>query len=243
MDRGLYIAGVGSAMLARRLDDVAHNLANAMTPGYRASYTAFTSHLVSAKSRRIPPAAFVAADRQAIDLRSAPIRHTGHPLDFALRGEGFFRIRLPDGTEGLTRAGNFHLDAEGRLVDAVGRPVLDDAGREIRLPTTEISVDGDGRIFAGEVQVAALGLATVTDASRLEKRPAGALFAPAAFVRPAPDATRVVQGALEGSNVEPVLEMTRLITLMRQNESDLKLVERYAEMEKLLTERVGVVQI
>ena len=103
MDLGLYIAAVGGSMSERRLDDVAHNLANIATPGFKAGRTAFSTYFVRALGG--VGAAYPSVDRQAFDLHEGPIRFTGRPLDLALEGPGFFVVRGPQNKLALVRTG------------------------------------------------------------------------------------------------------------------------------------------
>ncbi len=243
MDRGAFIAGVGSGMLEARLNDIAHNLANVSTPGYKASRTAFAAVLARGLAPRGDKAAYPSLAGQRFDLRPGELRATGRALDVAIVGEGFFRVRLPDGSVGITRNGEWKLDGTRTLVTSSGFPVLDEQNRPIVLPQGEFVVDQDGRVFVDGVQVAVLGLSAVRDPAVLEKRSGGVFAAPPAALAPAPDTVRVRQGMLEGANVQAVLEMTRIVTLSRHHEMQMRLIDRFAEVERLLAERVGRVDI
>src|SRR5256885_1842453 len=136
MDRGLYIAASGMLAEQIRQDQIANDLANASTPGYKADRTAqrtFGALLLqsSATGATIgPQSTAVQVDRIVTDFSPKPARDTGEPLDFAIVGEGFFAGQTAQGTR-YTRNGQFSLDSQSRLVTAQGDPVLDSAGRPI----------------------------------------------------------------------------------------------------------------
>ncbi len=238
MDLGFAIAGVGGSMTARQLDDVAHNLANVATPGYKAGRTAFSTHLVRALGGE---AAYPSVDRQGFDMREGPIRATGRPLDLALHGPGFLVVRLPDGGLALTRAGDLRLDGQGTLLAGLGYPVVDTRDAPVRLPPGEVSVDTEGAVRVNGEEIARLRLVEVADARRLVRRGGGLWLAPPDALQPAAH-TRVQQGALEGSNVNAVLEVARIVHLSRHHDLEMRLIERYAEVERIAATRVGEVQ-
>ena len=238
MDLGFAIAGVGGKMAERELNDAAHNLANIATPGYKASRTAFSAYLVRALHGE---AAYPSLDRQGFDLREGPVRATGRPLDVALHGPGFLVVRLPNGELALTRAGDLRLDGEGRLLAGLGYPLVNEANRPVRLPQGEVLIAPDGTIRVGGNEIAKLRLVEVADTGKLVRKGGGIWQAPPQAWQPAAH-TRIQQGALEGSNVNAVLEITRIVQLTRHYDLEMRLVERYAEVDKIAATRVGVVQ-
>ena len=136
MDRGLYIAASGMLAEQMRQDQIANDLANASTPGYKADRTSqrsFHDLLLnnSATGATIgPQTTAVQVDKIVTDFSSRPTRDTGEPLDFAIVGDGFFAVQTGQGTR-YTRNGQFSLDAQGRLVTADGDLVLGRSGRTI----------------------------------------------------------------------------------------------------------------
>src|SRR6187200_3424493 len=151
MDRGLYIAASGMLAEQIRQDQIANDLANASTSGYKADRTSqrtfgdllldnsVTGAQVGSQSTAVQ------VDRIETDFSSAPARDTGEPLDFAIVGEGFFAVRTAQGTR-YTRNGQFSADAQGRLVTAQGDPVL---GRGRRT----LTVGADGRVDPRRLEV------------------------------------------------------------------------------------------
>jgi flagellar basal body rod protein FlgG len=236
---GIYTSGLGALGQSARLDVIAHNLANVSTPGFRRDQVSFREALAGAldspggrtyneTARRLGGAPFI--DRIGFDPRGGGTEATGRPLDLALLEPGFFTVQDPAGAVYYTRAGNFALDAQGRLVTADGRcQVLSEDGRGIALDpagSPEIRVREDGALFQGEVEAGRLGIAAFDDEARLRKH-GDTLFA-AGSAAAAPAAARVAQGILERSSVNPVTEMVEMIKALRALESNLEMV-RYQD--------------
>jgi flagellar basal-body rod protein FlgF len=129
MDRGLYIAASGMLAEQIRQDQIANDLANASTPGYKADRTSqrsFNDLLLanSATGQTVgPQSTAVQVDRIVTDFTGRPLRETGEALDFGISGDGFFAVQTEQGVR-YTRNGQFTLDTQGRLVTASGAPVL-----------------------------------------------------------------------------------------------------------------------
>jgi flagellar basal-body rod protein FlgF len=151
-----------------------------------------------------------------IDLSPGSLSQTGGSLDLALEREGFFMVQTPAGNR-LTRAGAFMTSAEGELVTADGHPVLDEGQAPIALPpgARSIGVGSDGTISADGQPVGRVGIFDQPDRARL-RHEGGTLFT-ADGAEPAPEAV-VRQGFLEESNVNPVLEIARMIEVQRAYE-------------------------
>jgi flagellar basal-body rod protein FlgG len=190
---------------------------------------------------------FVVVSGTHTNFRQGPLRVTNSPLDLALDGPGFVEVSSPNGSR-FTRAGSFKIAADGRLVTNEGHPVLaaqpgglaaaapagagNDAARFINLRDrgTNISITDAGEIFAGDELVARLSVVEFQDPGKVRKV-GGSLFEnkdPANAV--AASRTIVRQGVLEGSNVNPIEEMTNLIKANRQFEADLKSLKTYGDL-------------
>lgn len=235
MDTGVYAAG--SALLAhmRAQEVTAHNLANINTPGFKRRLTVFQpfdAHL----------AAEMAGDgtkSMEIDFARGPIDSTGNPLDMALDCEGFFVLEAADGDGYLyTRKGNFTLDGSGAIVDSVGRHLLGDGGGTLTVPaeTNAIRVDHEGRVFADGSAIGRVWVVDVADRRALAPA-AGTAFglpeggpAPKSVERPA-----VVQGALEGANVNPVDELVTMIATLRSFEAAQRTLTAFDDTTEQLT--------
>lgn len=201
--------------LARELTSIANNVANLATTGYRREGVVFAEFIRTAA----PGASISMADLQGRFSSELPgeVTVTGGELDIAIQGEGFFTIDA-GGEILLTRAGAFQRSAEGLLVTPDGAFVLDDGGAPIFLPpdAPRISVAGDGSVSAGGAPLAQLAVVTAPPETLTRVGFTG--FRATAEVAPVA-APRLLQGALEGSNVNPVAEIARMIEVSRAYES------------------------
>jgi len=206
-----------------RADLLAANLANASTPGYRRLVTAPESfpEMVPALPSPDPGALRLGTTLSppVIDLSAGPIEKTDNPLDLAISGDGFFIVSGPSGARLYTRAGHFVLDPTGRLVTPDGYPVLSDRG-EVRLPSGQITVAEDGTISVDNKPIAKLLIVSFPAPTSLS--PAGhTYYTSAAPPQPASSA-RIIQGAIEHSNVNPARELSQMMTALRVYEASVR---------------------
>ncbi|MEK0085949.1 flagellar basal-body rod protein FlgF [Benzoatithermus flavus] len=234
MDLTSYLALSRQMVLDRHMTVVATNLANAGTTAYRAEHTRFARVLERAGGSR--PVAFVQDAALIRDLDPGPVTQTGNPLDLALVGPGYFAFATPEGTR-YGRAGRLELDASGRLVDVDGHALLDASGNPIVLPADArpITVASDGTISGRGGPIARIGIHAFAREEALTRIGSG-LYESAESPAPAQGA-RVVQGALEGSNVQPVLEMTTMLETVRAFESAQRLLDTQHELERQAIEK------
>src|SRR3954468_9549060 len=208
MDRGLYIAASGMMAEQIRQDQIANDLANSATSGYKADRTAqrtfgdllLNNSVTGAQVGSRSTAGQV--DRTQPDFPPKPSRDTGEPLDFAIVGEGFFAVGTAQGTR-YTRNGEFRSDANGQLVTAEGNPVLGRNGQPLR-------VGADGR-----VDPRTLGVVNLTNPSKQ-----GDNLVTGTRAGNAP--TEVRAGALEGSGADASRSMVDMISSLRAFEAGQK---------------------
>lgn len=182
-------------------DITANNLANASSDGYKADRV--TVHAGSGNSNPVPV--------QSIDLRQADLRDTNRPLDIALQGNGYTVVQTPDG-ERLTRGGSMEISPAGILVDRHGNPVLGVDG-PINVAGNKVEIDPSGNVIVDGAHAGQLRLATVDDPTTLTKQGKG-MFIASTPLTAATD-VGVHQGALEESNVSPLLGSVDLIMIQR----------------------------
>ena len=215
MDLITNIAASRAVAQQRVLDVIANNLANANTPGYRAERVQFSDWLSRQTGHRMrrPAAATIAYAQDRATWReqqAGALTRTANPLDLAIAGDGYFTVRTPRGTR-LTRDGRFGLMPNGTLADSAGDPVLNTAGQPIQLAPsdTHITIAGDGTMSSENGQIGKIAVVRPTDPMRLTAEGNTLMRAdtPTAPVA----APKIVQGAIEDSNVQPVLEMTRMM--------------------------------
>ncbi|MFO1068450.1 MAG: flagellar hook-basal body complex protein [Geminicoccaceae bacterium] len=234
MDNSAYVALSRQVALMRDMTVIATNVANIGTTAFRAGHTLFEPVLRESGGRR--PTALVQDVGTAWDMVPGPLTATGNPLDVALDGDGWLAFGTADGVR-YSRAGHLEIAADGSLVDAAGNPLLDDGGSPIVVPPGDraLTVAPDGTLSNGTGPLGRVGIAAFAGQGGLVPEGGGMWRAEAP---PLPGTARIVQGMLEGSNVQPVLEMTRLIETTRAFEGTQRLLETRHELGRKTVERV-----
>ena len=212
---------------------VANNIANAGTTGFRRTDVVFTEHIDA--TREGESVSMAVARGGSIDLTQGAISYTGGTYDLAIEGEGFFRLRTPQG-ERLTRAGTFSPDAAGNLATPAGHAVLDAGGAPVRIPAAagDIVISTDGTVTADGQPVGRIGLVRPEETLTLKSEP-GPMFATQAQLLPVEGAT-IRQGHLESSNVNAVMEITRMIEVQRAYELGQAFLDRESDRRSKLVD-------
>jgi flagellar basal-body rod protein FlgF len=235
IDRFAFTAMTGAKHAMGQLATTTHNMANLQTPGFREMLSMFRAVPVvgsSADSR-----SFVVDSTPGADWTPGTVSPTGNPLDLAIQDQGLFVVRRSDGQEAYTRAGKFHLDAEGFLVNSAGLAVLDDEGSEIQIPpgSKDIQFSSNGTIRVTlpgqmlETTVARLKLVNPLPHT-LERLPDG-LFGTTEELDASAD-VQVLQGSLEGSNVNAAQAMVQMIAQNRLFDLNIRLVQAAEQNSK-----------
>lgn len=221
MDDAIYVAVNRQRGLALELLSIANNVANLSTRGYRREGMVFSEFVTRTGSSESLSMANLGA--YFYDSSFGVIETTGGTFDLAIEGPGYFVVETPGG-ERLTRAGAFVVNPEGELVTADGHRVLDDGGAPIAIPgdVVALEIGPDGTLSADGAIVARIGVATAEPGSL--SREGSVLYVPDAGFE-ALEFPRVRQGALEASNVNPIIEMARLIEVQRAYERSNTLIE------------------
>jgi|SRR4051794_22708905 flagellar basal-body rod protein FlgG len=221
MLEGLNIAAAGMAAQQQRLDAVSNDLANANTNGYKHTRVGFRDLVYTQAGRSSAQGVQTGAGSAAVDIgrgfAQGVMRQTGEPLDLAIEGDGFLQVKLPDGRTGLTRDGNLRRDPQGRLTTSTGGLLQPTITIPVDVPLSAVAVNTDGTVIANNRAVGRLSVVSVRSPQGLESAGDNAFVATAASGRPtaAPAATRVVQGALESSNVDVSEAMVSMIEAQR----------------------------
>lgn len=200
--------------LMREMQVVANNIANASTTGYRREGVIFSEHVERTGGESVSMAR---AGARLTDMTQGALDATGAPLDLAVEGEGFFTVQTPQGDR-LTRAGAFSTGPAGEVLTPEGHALLDGGGAPVLVPPDAgaITVSADGTISTPLGPIAQLQLVRPVDPTEVT-RAAGTLFDAPSGTEPALEG-RVLQGHLEGSNVDPVREIARMIEVQRAYE-------------------------
>jgi flagellar basal-body rod protein FlgF len=216
MDNAGYVALTRQAGLWSEMRVVANNIANAQTAGFRAEGVLFSEY-VRSLGRDAPSLSMAAARVRETSFAQGTLAATGGAFDLAIEGEGFFLVQTPDGQR-LTRAGAFTPNENGDLVTAEGHPVLDPGGAPVFVPagTGPVAIAPDGTISADGQPVGQIGLFLPADPRGLVRED-GVRFRADGGIVPA-EGGRMLQGFLEGSNVDPVLQIARMIEVQRAYE-------------------------
>jgi flagellar basal-body rod protein FlgF len=264
--KGIYTALSGAIAQSQRLDTIANNIANVNTPGFKKDKQVFQEYLTANEKPpsviqvpRVPASiesfydmqggdkSFVDSKGTFTDYTQGSVKPTGNKMDLAIEGRGFFEVATPQGIR-LSRAGNFTLDGDGKLVTKDGFPVLrssgegaDPSARVIRLSgQAEMTINDKGEVFEGTENLGKLSIIDVTNPDHLQKVGNSLYgFKPNTNPEVINASSGVRQGFLELSNVNIVQEMTDMISANRVFESTQKAISAYDSMSDKLVNVVG----
>lgn len=211
--------------LQRSVDIVANNIANSSTTGYKREGILFDSYLKQISGGGINSTSYVYDRATYRDATPGTFTSTGNPLDLAIQGKGYFQVQTPQGVQ-YTRNGAFRLDSQGQLVTEQGQPVLSDGGQPLTFPDDayDITIGADGFITAQSgtgttrAQLGKLGVVSFANDDQMQPTGAGLLTTTQTPIPPDTGAGTIIQGSLEGSNVNPIAEITDLIQIQRAYE-------------------------
>ena len=244
----LWVPVSGAVAQQRKLEAIANNVANGNTPGYKRDEVVFSEYLTALNKKQevnLPrkewspddfyqtmgaEKAFVKVAGTYTDFTSGQLQPTGNPLDLALKGPGFFEILTPKGIN-YTRKGNFILGRDGTLSTDQGSTILgknEGPNRPITLPQGKLTVSQEGELFIEGKRVGQLSIVEFRDIHSL-KKVSGANFVNQNTnnVLANPSNTKVFQGFLESSNVNPIGEMSELIKAHRHFGSMQNVIKAY----------------
>lgn len=245
MDNALYVGLSRQMMLRREIDIIANNIANADTAGFKVE--SLMTKTESRQSAHAPvgarPVQFVVADGVARDFGQGALRRTDGPLDMAIEGRGFFKVAAQEG-ERYTRDGRFRTDQQGRLTTQAGAPVMDEGGSEITIDPAKgpVTVSAEGSVLQGTERVGKIGVFDFADLAVLEKTGDNLLNNTSNTPAVAATEAHVRQGMLEGSNVQSILEITRMIEVSRAYEQTVKVMDNNDDLSRRSVERLGRTQ-
>ncbi len=218
MQSGLYVTLSAQVALDRRLTTIAANIANQSTPGYRAEEIEFKSLISKADSN---PVAFVSQGESFISRRPGVPIKTDNPLDVAVQGQGWIALQTPDGTV-YTKDGRMRMEQSGALVSVDGYPVLDAGNSAILLEPDSgpPTIAQDGMITQKGHQIGAVGIFSLDDDAKLKRyNNSGVMTDKPATAELDFANNGLSQGFIEGANINPVMEMAKLIQVSRAFES------------------------
>ena len=251
MENTLLIGLSRQVALERQLGVVANNIANVNTTGYKSDKAVFEEYLKSSAHAdnfigRDQRLSFVVDRATAHDLGQGPVERTGNPLDVALDGNAFFVVQV-NGNERYTRNGAFQINTQGQLVTNDGHPVIGTNGPiTFQRGDQDITIGRDGTITVREganTSVASgrgrLRLVSFERPQVLQKEGANMFAAPNGVTAQAATTAGAHQGSVEKSNVSGVMEMTKMIEVMRAYTGIASVIQQLNDVRKMSIERLA----
>jgi flagellar basal-body rod protein FlgF len=245
MDRLIYTAMTGAKHALEQQATTSNNLANATTTGFRAQIDQFRA--VPVQGAILPTRAFVVDSTTGSDFRAGAIQHTGRELDVAVQGDGWIAVQAADGSEAYTRNGSLKMDENGVLQTSSGLTVLGDGGPLSIPPGRNIAMGKDGTISLVPDGSAATGLTSIGRLKLVNPPAAELVRGDDGLFRlkdgnPADGDPKVslISGALESSNVNVVDEMVNMITLARQFDMHMKLLQHAESNDSKATQLLSM---
>ncbi len=235
MDSSLYVGLSRQVVLRRAMDMSANNIANAQTPGYRSQNPLFKEYM-SAPGNKARPLSMVEDQGQYDTTTAGPVQFTGGTYDVALNGPGFMDIKTRTGEIMYTRAGNFTIDRSGMLVTSNGYQV---GNVPILIPedTQEVKILEDGSVTADGNNV---GQITMTEFANVQDlQPEGNGLYSSKSQGTAAIETGMKQGMVEGSNVNSITEMSRMIEISRAYEQTMTMLKNESDRELGAVQRLS----
>jgi flagellar basal-body rod protein FlgF len=241
MDISGNIALSRLAAQQRVMDVIANNIANANTPGFRAERVQFADWLTPENAAGAPGGernvAYTQDRATWREQQAGTITHTGNTFDLALTSDGYFTVNTPNGPR-LTRDGRFGLMPNGTISDGAGNAVLDTNGQPIVVSQTDtnVTIAGDGTVSSENGQLGKIGIVRPDDPMQLSAE--GNTLFRSASPTVAVTAPGVVQGSVEDSNVQPILETTRMMDGLRQFQFITQFVQAESDRQQAVIDKL-----
>lgn len=235
MDLTLSIALSHQVASRRRMDIIANNIANMSTTAFKRENVMFSQYVEVAKGdlpkslRRI---SYVQDLGVARNMQNGALETTGNIFDIALSGKGMFQVKRKDGSIAYTRNGHLALSGQYTLITSTGQEILDKSGRSIQIPpkAKNIKIAEDGTISSTSVRkIAQLNVVDFVNSSSLKKI-GDNMFTSNSRTIPAKN-YHITQGMIEGSNVQPIIEITRMIQVSRSYMETAKLINSLQQVK------------
>lgn len=238
MVSGKYSALSGAIAREQAISNVSNNLANFSTTGYRRSQVSFESILRGEQQTRTARGInYTRIKRNFSDFSSGPIRKTDDPLNFAIHGEGFFKIQGANGPL-YTRRGDFMINAQGLLTTSNNMPVLNDGNGQITIPetdTSKVAVGDDGTVFllglqGDRTEIGKIAMVDIADKQQLQRESDTAFSLAPGAAEQASETSRLLQGNLEQANINMSSELAQMIDNYRTFETYHKVLKSYSTL-------------
>lgn len=237
MENLSYISLSRQKALRSMMDVTANNMANMNTPGFKSQNMMFSEYLGKAQEDG-HKVSLVKEAGSYRDLQQGTLSQTSNNLDFAIQGDGYFVVK---GAEGFnyTRAGTFSLNSKGEIVDKLGHTVVGDNGSPLTVPTNamHITMTENGTLNSERGSIGKLKLVTFADPQTLVPIGDNLLTANNAAEMPV-DKPHIVQGMLETSNVQPILEMNKMIEILRMYQATQNVMNNDHDMTRSMIQKL-----
>lgn len=240
MENAVYIGLSQQMALRRQMDITANNIANLNTTAFKGVHPMFEEYLVNEQQQS--SMSYVQDYGVYHDKSEGVMEHTARPLDMAINGDGYFTIETDAGLR-YTRNGSFSLDPEGTIVTSRGDYLLDETGRPIQVDinSPDVEIATDGTVNLGNGETVKIELVAFDNQQLLKQIGSGYYDAEGIASNPAVN-TKLIQGSLEKSNVQPILEMTTMIDIMRNYQAAQKLLDAQDDMQMKAIEELPAIQ-
>lgn len=244
MDVSSFVLLSHEQALRRQMDITANNIANANTAGFKREQALFHEYVEEVKQAPVEDArktSFVLDFGAIHDARQGSFQSTGNPLDVMIEGPGYLNVESGDGSTAYTRAGFVKILENGDLATSGGQRLLDGNGRPINIPADKmrnVTIAQDGSVMAADTAVGRLAVTSFADENMLDVRGDGMLTGTGGRLMPAAQ-TKLRSGGVEASNVEPIVETTNMVGIMRAYQTSQRMTEDMADMRQQAINRLS----
>jgi flagellar basal-body rod protein FlgF len=244
MDVSTFVLLSHEQALRRQMDITANNMANANTVAFKREQALFHEYVEEVKDAPIEDArktSFVLDFGAIHDIRQGAFQATGNPLDVMIEGPGYLNVEAGGGGVAYTRAGFVKILESGDLATSGGQRLLDENGQPINIPPEQmrtITIAADGSVMAEGEVLGRLAVTGFADENALEVRGDGMLTGANGRMLAA-EQTRLRTGGVEASNVEPILETTNMVDILRAYQTSRRLSEDMADLRKRAIDRLS----
>ncbi|MDB5671902.1 MAG: flagellar basal-body rod protein FlgF [Alphaproteobacteria bacterium] len=244
MDVSSYVLLSQEQALRRKLDIVANNMANANTVGFKREQALFHEYVEQTTGAPLQEAkntSFVLDYGAIHDTSQGAFQSTGNPLDVMIDGPGYLSVEMPDGSTAYTRAGFLKVLQSGDLATSGGQRILGEGGRPINIPPDQmvgLTIANDGTINGPQGPLGRLTVTTFADEASVSPEGDGFVTGKSGTLLAAAN-TSFKAGGVEASNVQPIVETTQMVDIMRSYETSVKMADSLAQMRQRAIERLG----
>jgi flagellar basal-body rod protein FlgF len=241
MDNSLLVSLSQQLAAYQSMDVIANNIANVSTPGYRReepTFHEYVAHLRPSETQKgMQSLSFVEQTGTIRHMAQGALESTSAPFDLAINGKGYFVVQTPGG-ERYTRNGHFTLDADGQIVNEDGYPLQGEGGAiTIAADDGDIHVGTDGVVSGRNGQIAKLRVAGFNREAEMTKE--GASLYATSETPTTPADFKISQGALESSNVQPVVEISHMIEIMRAYQATATMTQSHEDLLRQAIDKLG----